>query len=59
MEAQAWHAQAKVLAEVGEVELSPPASRAGLPNTCLPDGAMVTPGVVTTCVTQHCVAVSP
>lgn len=50
MEAQAWHTQAKVTAEVGEVELLPPASRAGLPNTRLPDGAMITPGIVMTCV---------
>ena len=59
MEAQAWHTQAKVMAEVSEVELLPPASRAGLPNTRLPDGAMITPGIVLTCVSQHCVAVSP
>lgn len=59
MEAQAWHPQAKVMAEAGELALSPPAPRAGLPNTCLPDGAMVTPAVVTTSVTQRCVATSP
>lgn len=49
--------EAKVMA-AGELALSPPAP--GLvSHTRLPGGAMVTSAVVTTSVTQRCVATSP